>query len=440
MKKFTLLSVTLFLLVGLSFAQEEEKSNGAKHIPSIGVHIGGLSYMGDISGTKGSTAFTYWKPAYGFYLEKKFGSIFGVSANGLFGKVSKSQLDDNVFVNFESKVMNFDLNLLLDFDNGKIINEESIFSPYLSFGVGYLSFDPRGDLMTNGMSYYHWSDGTLRDVDQSTPGSDTSSVILNRDYDYESELKDSTTNYSKTTFTVPIRFGLKFEISDNIDARISAAYILTFTDYLDNISGGGNDKMFYTSFGLQYNFGRTSKKDDKYKDFDFSEVDNTDFDGDGVNDIKDLCQNTPQGVEVDSKGCPLDGDEDGVPDYLDKELNTPKGTTVNRDGVTLTDEMIAMQERMKDSVATDYKVFKAEDLSQDEIDEIQKMYQEANSSNSNGSATASGMPEKYKVLDVDGDKFISAKEVTNAIDGFFEGENNLTAKDLNELIDYYFDQ
>lgn len=435
MKKFTLLAATLFLSLGILFSQEK---SGLKHVPSIGVHIGGLSYMGDISGTKGNS-FTYWKPAYGFYLEKKIGSIFGVSANGIFGKVSKSKINNSTFVNFESSIMNVDLNLLLDFDNGKLINEESLFSPYLSFGFGYMTFDPKGDLMTDGAAYYHWDDGTLRDIDQSTPGSDTTSVILTRDYDYESSLKDSTTNYAKNSFTFPIRFGLKFEISDNLDARISAAYIFTFTDYIDNISGGGNDKLFYTSFGLQYNFGGKAKKDDKYKDFDFSTIDNTDDDGDGVNDVKDLCQNTPEGVEVDNKGCPLDGDKDGVPDYKDKELNTVAGATVNRDGITLTDEMIAMQERMKDSVETDYKVFKAEDLSQEEMDEIQRMYQEANNAKK-PVGSESGIPDRYKALDVDGDKFISAKEVTGAIDGFFEGENNLTAKDLNELIDFYFDQ
>jgi len=440
MKKFTLLSATLFLSVGMLFSQEK---SGAKHIPSIGAHIGALSYMGDISGTKGSTAFTYLKPAYGFYLEKKIGSIFGVSVNGMFGKISKSRLDNNTFVNFESKVMNFDMNLLLDFDNGKIINEESLFSPYLSFGFGYLTFDPKGDLMTNGGNYFHWDDGTLRDIEQSVPGADTNSTILVRDYDYETSLKDSTTNYAKNTFTLPIRFGLKFEISDNIDARISAAYILTFTDYLDNISAGGNDKMFYTSFGLQYNFGgKTSKKDDKYKDFDFSAIDNTDADADGVNDVKDLCQNTPAGVEVDNKGCPLDGDEDGVPDYKDKEKTTAAGAMVDQDGVTVTEEMLAQRRLMRDSVKTEYKVFKAEDLSQDEIDEIQKMYQQVknNPEVSNTQSTGVVIPEKYKVLDVDGDKFISAKEVTGAIDGFFEGANNLTAKDLNELIDFYFDQ
>lgn len=436
MKKITLLSAITFLFIGTVFSQE--KSDGLKHVPSIGAHIGGLSYMGDIKGANGSTVFTYWKPAYGFYLEKKIGGIFGISANGTFGKVSKSQLDDNLFVNFESKVMTLDLNVLFDFDNGKIINEESIFSPFLSVGFGYMTFDPKGDLMTGGMQYYHWDDGTLRDIDQSTPGADTSSIVLNRDYEYESALKDSVENYSKNSFTIPIRFGLKFEISKNIDVRIAATYMLTMTDYIDNVAGGGNDKLFYTSFGLQYNFASRTKKDDRYKDFDFSEVDNTDADGDGVADVKDLCQSTPEGVKVDNKGCPLDGDKDGVPDYLDKELNTAEGKIVNGEGVTLTDEMIEMQERMKDSVETEYRVFRADDLSQEEIDEIQKMYQEANQAKTG--ETSSGIPDNFKALDVDGDGFISAKEVTGAIDGFFEGENNLTAKDLNTLIDFYFDQ
>lgn len=406
-------------------------------MPSIGGHIGALSYLGDIQGSQGATMFTYWRPAYGFYLEKKIGSIFGISSNGIFGKVSKSQLDDDVFVNFESKIMHFDLNLLLDFDNGKVINEESMFSPFLSVGIGYLSFDPKGDLSTNGTPYYHWDDGTLHDMPQSLPGADTASVVLARDYEYESALKDSTTNYSKTTFTVPLRFGLKFELSPNLDARISAAYILTFTDYIDNIADGGNDKLFYTSFGLQYNFARSGgKKDDKYKDFDFSTIDKLDSDGDGVIDDKDLCQETPEGVQVDNKGCPLDSDEDGVADYKDKEPNTPPGTIVNAEGVTLTDEMIAEREQMKDSVEVEYKTFTAEDLSQEEIEEIQRQYQEAN----NATVGATAIPEKYKELDTDGDKYISAKEVTNAIDGFFEGTNSLTAKDLNGLIDFYFDQ
>jgi hypothetical protein len=432
-KTNTFLPVLLALLITtISYGQGK---SSLEKMPSIGGHIGVLSYMGDVSGSKGSTVYTYWRPGYGFYLEKKIGSIFGVSVNGLFGKVSKSQLDESVFRNFETSIMNFDVNLLLDFDNGKLINQTSVFAPYFSIGFGYLSFDPKGDLKGASGNYYHWDDGTLRDVAQSTPGSDTLSNIVIRDYTYESSLKDSTKSYAKTSFTVPIRFGLKFKMARNLDARIGVAYIMTFTDYLDNYATGGNDNMLYTSFGLQYNFA-TSESSGKYKDFDFSQLDKVDTDGDGIKDVDDLCQNTPPSVKVDNVGCPIDTDKDKVPDYLDKEPNTAPGALVNAEGVTITDEMIAEQASQKDSVKTERRVYKADDLSKEEMDAIMQDYEKA----SNAPAAVVTIPEKYKALDLDKDNYISAKEVTNAIDMFFDGENNLTAKDLHQLIDFYFEQ
>jgi len=57
-----------------------------------------------------------------------------------------------------------------------------------------------------------------------------------------------------------------------------------------------------------------------------------DADGDGVPDYLDECPDTPSGVEVDAKGCPLDADGDGVPDYLDKCPDTPAGIVVDAEG------------------------------------------------------------------------------------------------------------
>jgi OOP family OmpA-OmpF porin len=54
-----------------------------------------------------------------------------------------------------------------------------------------------------------------------------------------------------------------------------------------------------------------------------------DADGDGVADHLDQCPDTPKGVEVDAKGCPVDTDGDGVPDYLDRCPGTPKGVEVD---------------------------------------------------------------------------------------------------------------
>ncbi len=57
-----------------------------------------------------------------------------------------------------------------------------------------------------------------------------------------------------------------------------------------------------------------------------------DSDGDGVADYQDNCPNTPAGAPVDAQGCPLDSDGDGVPDYMDRCPNTPRGTEVDAQG------------------------------------------------------------------------------------------------------------
>ncbi len=68
-------------------------------------------------------------------------------------------------------------------------------------------------------------------------------------------------------------------------------------------------------------------------------VDILDSDGDGVPDIKDLCADTPRGVKVDERGCPLDSDMDGVPDYKDRCADTPRGVKVDERGCPLDSDM-----------------------------------------------------------------------------------------------------
>ncbi|HEY8568489.1 outer membrane beta-barrel protein [Microbulbifer sp.] len=57
-----------------------------------------------------------------------------------------------------------------------------------------------------------------------------------------------------------------------------------------------------------------------------------DWDGDGVYSNLDQCPQTPVGIDVDMRGCPIDSDGDGVPDYMDQCPNTPLGMAVNDDG------------------------------------------------------------------------------------------------------------
>lgn len=72
----------------------------------------------------------------------------------------------------------------------------------------------------------------------------------------------------------------------------------------------------------------------------FCKAEELDSDGDGVLDSVDACPNTPIGVEVDERGCPLDSDGDGVPDYQDKCPNTPRGTKVDEKGCPIVGEKL----------------------------------------------------------------------------------------------------
>lgn len=57
-----------------------------------------------------------------------------------------------------------------------------------------------------------------------------------------------------------------------------------------------------------------------------------DQDKDGVEDAKDKCPNTPEGIKVNKKGCELDSDGDGIFDSKDSCPNTKIGFIVDEKG------------------------------------------------------------------------------------------------------------
>ena len=95
--------------------------------------------------------------------------------------------------------------------------------------------------------------------------------------------------------------GTKIAISPNTSLFLEAGYIsgIDGERVVNNVTESVNDDMLKLTGIIEFAFGRK------------------DSDGDGVRDGKDECPDTPAGVQVDEKGCPLDRDGDGVPDYKD---------------------------------------------------------------------------------------------------------------------------
>ena len=92
--------------------------------------------------------------------------------------------------------------------------------------------------------------------------------------------------------------GTKFPISENASVYLEAGYIKGIEE--KKLAGTVIEDYIKLAGIVEFALGKAK-----------------DSDGDGVPDRKDECPDTPPGVQVDEKGCPLDRDGDGVPDYKD---------------------------------------------------------------------------------------------------------------------------
>jgi len=197
---------------------------------------------------------------------------------------------------FDNEMGTANLAFKLKLNNGKILKEDAFLKPYLVAGIGatYASVEaylPVARAATptrpGGTDEVKWDEGLLR------------------------------MNYLAGA-------GLGFKITDNVSLFVQSTLNYPSTDLLDGISiretsDELNDRYLQHQFGISFGLGKAK-----------------DTDGDGVSDRRDECPDTPAGVQVDKKGCPLDGDGDGVPDYQD-QCPTEAGTAAlqgcpDRDG------------------------------------------------------------------------------------------------------------
>ena len=413
-------------------------------LPSVSIGAGALLFNGDVGKNSGLNIYTRMRGGYSFSVEQRFMKMIGVGLCGIVGKLAGEDrsTDTTLNRNFQSKVMQFGLNVSFHFDNDIMINPDFPVAPYIFAGFHYLKFDPYGDQKDkNGKPYYYWNDGSIRDLPENSNNQFIAQYLV-RDYNYETQLKDSTVNYKRSTFVVPVGAGIKLKLSPSIECSINAAYNLAFSDYLDNVKSGGNDSYWWTSFAITYNLGKNKKEKEKYSEVDFTQIDNYDSDNDGVKDFDDNCPGTPAGVKVDSHGCPDDDDGDGVPNYKDKEPHSKHGLPVDSSGVVLTDAMIKDQMRVHDSLATEREEVFTQNPSLKTLENIdQQIVNERKTNESNGNTVPpANIPDEFKSADLNHDGIISSAEISAAIDSFFDGSSDYTVEKLHRLIDFFFEQ
>jgi outer membrane protein OmpA-like peptidoglycan-associated protein len=239
----------------------------------------------EYNGDRGSTmyfatkqSFNYQAVGFGFsyYLNPSFDAT-------AYGSVGDLGYYDKNLLGFRARISDIVFGLNYKFANGYIMDENSAFRPYIRAGWG-------------GMQ-------SVAVIQHGIPGWDKSRTWFASHWN--------------------AGFGFRFRLTPNIDLQVQELYNYSFDDNYDglpfqrgsarlNVGTDGNkplhDAYLYHSIGFVYNFGGNySGGSAKVKDSD----------GDGVPNKIDICPKTPEGVEVDSVGCPIDTDGDGVYDAID---------------------------------------------------------------------------------------------------------------------------
>jgi hypothetical protein len=438
---FVLLFACCLLPAACCFSQDYKDKQ--KEIIAVGAGTGVLTFHGDVG--KGSLvgAYSDIRSAFSLSLEKYLNRNFALSFNLLKGKVARDEKSsDNLpKLNFESPISQIGISGTFLMQGKK----EQFVIPFISAGIGFVAFDPHADLLDKyGNPYYYWKDGSIRDLPETSMNVFYAQNI-NRDYTYETRL-GKPGEFSHTAMVLPVSCGVKLKLTSRFDANLGFSYHFAFTDYIDYVKSGSNDKYLFTYASCTWHIFTLPKAEkEKYSNIDFTVIDNSDSDGDGIPDVDDKCPATPKGVKVDGKGCPIDSDVDGVPDYLDKEPHSKGGLPVDPDGVELTRERLAQIQKtstLNIDASSRKDVFSAQFNKKPSaafMKEVEAMEMEKRKIQDAKKANIP-IPYDLRVADWNKDGFITSDEIAKTIDAFFDGSINFSAEQIHRLIDFFFEQ
>ncbi len=343
------------------FVLEPTAADSSKDIsdfrPIVSLSGGWLTFFGDVSNNQKANGILLSNLATDLSVSFPLKNSFYLTFRTMLGTLSGNERSASRNLNFSSRIQTYGIETSYNFNH--FLNEKRAIDPYLSLGFDALVFNSKADLFdANGNQYYYWSSGDIMDRAE-TPENLASANKLQRDYDYETDIRKSgitgATEFDKFSFTVPFGAGVNMRLSHRFHVHLGATYNILLTDWVDGVTtegvgdynGPGKVEGFlYSHVGLSFDLSDHKNSidpgEDGISDEELSDLANGDSDLDGIKNLQDECPETPAGIEVDEKGCPFDEDNDGVPDFKDLELGTDSTMVVDTNGVGLTQEEIGM--------------------------------------------------------------------------------------------------
>ncbi|MEN8137154.1 MAG: OmpA family protein [Bacteroidota bacterium] len=287
---------------------------------AISFGVGNIITSGDLK-TYGASKSSF-DLGYHLYVAKMFNASLGLEFQGIMGTSNTypDKFKENILeLNGESSTpfITGNMNLVINLSNlifsGNNYQRKWNFAVYPGFGITYHK------------AYFTSYEDPIYNVDWANNG-------------------EKTDTYTRV-FSIPLGMSLKYRLSKNFDLELRE----TFTHYNDDNFDGqvyGTsqfDWSYYTSLSLVWKIGKkeraldwTDPLDENLSRIDVleSKVDgiSTDTDNDGVADMFDVDNETPEGIMVAGNGRALDADRDGIPDYKDIEPFTAVGVDTDQYG------------------------------------------------------------------------------------------------------------
>ncbi len=343
----------------------------------LGLTSGPVFFFGDIKMEDYTPAITE-RLGYSFFGEQRITPYLNLSLNLFAGKVYGEKQDSTTNINFRTSLFSQSLNLQYNF-NHFFNSEKSLLTPFVSVGVASVIFRPKADLMNgDNKTYYYWDRETIKDL-PNTPQNQDIATDIERDYEYETELRDLDLD---GIGKYPL-IGLSLPFSAGVDVNITKGF---------SIRAQGTYHMTFTDH-----------------------IDNITADGIGArqgNKGNDAYLYTSLGLvwqivpikpKVETKP-EKDSDDEVIADIFDKDSETEENVTVDENSDT--------KDEAKET-AKDEKPASETDLSD---------------------------KKTYHWADVDKNGKIEATEVYEKIDEFLEGDSKITLQEMNDLLEYYFEQ
>jgi opacity protein-like surface antigen len=186
-----------------------------------GIMVGASNYLGDLSKNSATVYLRETKPAFGLLARYNFNDLFaarlGFAYASVSGRDANVKSDDYIRkrnLSFKSNVLELSLIGEVNLPGYQPYGLARPFSPYIFGGISVFKFNPRTRYQGN------WEE--LQPL--GTEGQGLSAYPEREEY-------------SQVSLAVPVGLGVKYALSDQITLGLELGTRVTFTDYLDDVSG-----------------------------------------------------------------------------------------------------------------------------------------------------------------------------------------------------------